>query len=101
RLLELPLLLVGAAAVLIGLYFVVPHFPTPQAQQWLPYFSPYCRIFEFIAGMLTARLYLSLRDAPVGVQEAKIAGLVAIGCGYFIAVSAMSARNWTIQDSFS
>jgi peptidoglycan/LPS O-acetylase OafA/YrhL len=60
RLLELPLLLVGAAAVLIGLYFVVPHFPTPQAQQWLPYYCPYCRIFEFAAGMLTARLYLSL-----------------------------------------
>jgi peptidoglycan/LPS O-acetylase OafA/YrhL len=63
RLLELPLLLVGAAAVLIGLYFVVPHFPTPQAQQWLPYYSPYCRIFEFAAGMLTARLYLSPRHA--------------------------------------
>jgi peptidoglycan/LPS O-acetylase OafA/YrhL len=101
RFLELPLLLVATLVVLVALYLAVPPLPTPYAQQWLVYFSPYCRIFEFIAGILTARLYLSLRDAPVGAREAKIAGVVAMGCGYFIAASVMSARNWTVQESFS
>jgi peptidoglycan/LPS O-acetylase OafA/YrhL len=96
RFLELPLLLGCASAVLIGLYFVMPHLPTPLAQQWLTYYSPYCRIFEFAAGMLTARLYLSLRDTPIGVQEARIAGVVAFGCGCFIAVSICTTRNWLL-----
>jgi peptidoglycan/LPS O-acetylase OafA/YrhL len=48
--------------------------------RWLFYYSPYARVFEFILGCLTARLYFLLADTPVCAQEAfagKVAQVVA------------------------
>jgi peptidoglycan/LPS O-acetylase OafA/YrhL len=101
RFLELPLLLGAALVVLLVLYFAIPPMSTPYAQQWLIYYSPYCRLFEFISGMLTARLFLSLRGTPAGARETKIASFVAIGCGYFIAASVTSASDYRTLETVS
>jgi peptidoglycan/LPS O-acetylase OafA/YrhL len=59
--------------------------------RWLFYYSPYFRIFEFILGCLTARLYMLMADRPISAREAvmgKIALLLALiwllafGLGY-------------------
>lgn len=37
--------------------------------RWFFYYSPYCRIFEFMLGCLTAHLYLQTRDRPITRSE--------------------------------
>jgi peptidoglycan/LPS O-acetylase OafA/YrhL len=44
-----------SAATLIGLViFAAPHFDGGQFSSWLFYYSPYCRIFEFLLGCMVA-----------------------------------------------
>jgi peptidoglycan/LPS O-acetylase OafA/YrhL len=99
--LELPLLLVCGLAVLAMVYLLMPPLATPLDRQWLVYYSPYCRVFEFIAGMLTARLYLALRDRPISALEARISGAVAVICGCFIAASITSPGDWMTSETMS
>jgi peptidoglycan/LPS O-acetylase OafA/YrhL len=98
---ELPLLLATGLAVLAAAYFVMPSLPTSHDRQWLIYYSPYCRLFEFIAGMLTARLYLGVREKPVSAFEARISGAIAVICGGFVAASITSAGDWMTADTMS
>jgi hypothetical protein len=51
---------------------------------WLTYYSPYVRIFEFLAGALTAKLYMSLRESPVHLTPARLG--IMIACGTWCAV---------------
>ena len=37
---------------------------------WLYYLSPYLRLFEFVAGALTAALFMAVRETPVSRREA-------------------------------
>ena len=39
---------------------------------WLFYYSPYCRVFEFILGCLTAQLYACLSDRKISTGEGQL-----------------------------
>ncbi len=75
-----------ATADLAGLFF-----------QWLTYTNPYLRVFEFLCGMATARLFLLGTRGPawLGVAAAAgLAGLVAApfpGDWFFLSVAANNA----------
>ena len=43
--------------------------------RWFFYYSPYCRIFEFILGCLTAHMYLQTRDRPITQSEERWSSL--------------------------
>lgn len=58
-----------------------------SAWDWITYYSPITRLFEFIAGVITAKAYQSLRGASPSPRLAKIA-LVAglLWCGVWMSV---------------
>lgn len=65
---------------------------------WFIYFSPYVRIFEFIAGMLASKAYLSLQD-----EESNIGILGYIGmllcvawCVTIISIDSFSSGHYSI-----
>jgi len=47
----------------------------PSAWDWVYYFSPYLRVLEFIAGMLTARIYQT-KSLPISADTALTVGLI-------------------------
>jgi peptidoglycan/LPS O-acetylase OafA/YrhL len=51
--------------------------------RWFFYYSPYCRIFEFILGCLTAQLYLKTRERPISRREERWSHL-ALGAALVI-----------------
>ena len=76
-----PVLAVFCAVVFVGLIFVLGRYEAPLtafverwnytdttvstgAWSWVIYMGPLVRLFEFIAGMLAAKVYLTLRHQP-------------------------------------
>lgn len=45
--------------------------------RWVIYFSPYSRVFEFIAGCLSAQFFMTLSNKPVGPTEQTIGRLIS------------------------
>ena len=50
-----------------------------NGMMWLSYFSPYCRMFEFVAGCLAAALYLKLRETLIRMMALLMDPLVVEG----------------------
>lgn len=102
---ELPLLTVAALIALVGLYRAfpsvlesVPQMPKIAVMLWYAYHSPYCHIFAFLAGCMTARLYLHLHDRLVGRREAIAAHCIAALCIAFVPFSVW--QSWGDFDEF-
>ncbi|WP_428563215.1 MAG: acyltransferase family protein [Solidesulfovibrio sp. DCME] len=76
----------AATADLAGLFF-----------QWLTYTNPYLRVFEFVCGMATARLFLTGARGPAWLGVAAVAGLAGLvaapfpGAWFFLSVAANNA----------
>jgi peptidoglycan/LPS O-acetylase OafA/YrhL len=76
-------LVVGMALVPVVGYLLLPDQPSYQgspasvAQFWFGYFFPVPRLFEFVLGMVLARIVLSGRWLPLGIAPA--AGLMLLG----------------------
>lgn len=85
---EIVALTVLSLAVLYMIYSLWPwlisyfagSMPDGVALQWLNYYSPFCRIFEFMTGLSVARLYLYYRDRKPTSSETTIAGIIALLC---------------------
>ncbi|HWB49423.1 MAG TPA: acyltransferase [Stellaceae bacterium] len=78
----------GIAEHHIDNFISVEHRWNSSFERWFFYYSPYCRIFEFIMGCLTAHLYLQTQERSISHREhgwsrvalgAAILSLIAIG----------------------
>jgi peptidoglycan/LPS O-acetylase OafA/YrhL len=69
-----------SAATLIGLViFAAPHFDGGQFSSWLFYYSPYCRIFEFLLGCMVAQYYIkSAPDIPTNKEHNTLTGALCV-----------------------
>jgi len=102
---ELPLLAVVALVALYGFYLAfpdvlasAPQMPRLSVMLWYAYHAPYCHIFAFLAGLVTARLFLQVRDRPVARHEATVAHGIATLCIAFIPFSVW--QGWGDFNSF-
>ena len=107
---ELPLFFAAALAAMYGLSLIAaplmavwaPNMPGGEAMFWLAYYSPYCRLLEFMAGLLVARAYLELRTVPVSRGEARGAAVVAAACIAYLAWMALNQiEAWDVFSSLT
>jgi peptidoglycan/LPS O-acetylase OafA/YrhL len=64
---------------------MVPHVSELDGWNWLVYFSPYLRIFQFIAGCIGCHLFLSLAGREPTKKELAVATMAACVAGGTIA----------------